>query len=305
MGLDQSELRLLFHEKLGNDAAIRIVEKGGLPEAIREAFTDPHFGRVVVAGGDGTVSLAAKWAFETNKAFGVVPLGTMNLFARTIGMPLDHFEALETLSRADIRHVDCGQANGETFVNHISIGFHPKLVRMRDAIPRGSRLRRMYNGLRVYLRLMHRHRKHRLTLHGEFEPFGAEAGLAVVAINRIQEGTAQIPHPEGQRRGRFGIYVSTHKSAWDLNKVIWRLMNGTLTESQHVEFRESAEVTVEADRNLHVSIDGEVFMTKPPIRCVMETRRLAVLVPPGTGDDHLDRRSGEVDGDLADPVEAR
>ena len=257
-----------------------------------------------MAGGDGTVSLAGKWAAETGKPFGVVPLGTMNLFARTIGMPLDHAEAIEALAAAEIRHVDCAEANGETFVNHVSFGFHPQLVRMRDAIPRGSRLKRMWNGARVYWRLMSSHRRHRLTIHGDFPPFGVEAGLVVISINPIQEGVAQIPHPSGQRRGLLGVYVSTHKSAWDLNKVIWRLMNGTLTQSEHVEFRETEEVTVEARHAMHVSMDGEVFVTNPPVRCRIRRRRLAVLVPPGTGDEALDRGSAEADGDLAQAGEA-
>lgn len=281
MGLERDELVATFEAPFGGRAEVRVVDSG-LPDAIERAFTGPDVERVVVAGGDGTVSLAGKWAVETGIPFGVVPLGTMNLFARTIGMPLDHDLAIRGLATAVVRHVDCGEANGETFVNHVSFGFHPQLVRMRDAIPRGSRLKRMWNGMRVYLRLVSKHRKHRLTLHGDFPPFGAKAGLAVVSINPIKEGVAQIPRPDGQRDGEFGVYVSTHKSAWDLNKVIWRLMNGTLTESEHVEFRETSEVTIEAPKALHMSMDGEVFVAVPPVHCRIRRRKMAVLVPPGT-----------------------
>lgn len=282
MGLERDELVEAFAEPFGGRAAVRLVEGEELPEAMRAAFTDPAVDRVVVAGGDGTVSLAGKWAVETGKPFGVVPLGTMNLFARTLGMPLDHDLAIRGLATAVVRHVDCAEANGETFVNHVSFGFHPQLVRMRDAIPRGSRLKRMWTGLRVYVRLMSRHRKHRLTVSGDFPPFGAKAGLAVISINPIKEGVTQIPHPEGQRDGQLGVYVSTHRSAWDLNKVIWRLMNGTLTDSEHIEFRETSQVTIEAKSALHMSMDGEVFVTNPPVECRIRRRKLAVLVPPGT-----------------------
>ena len=332
MGMERDELETTFADAFGDGAEVTIVEGAGLPDAMKEAFTRADVGRVVVAGGDGTVSLAGKWAVETGKPFGVVPLGTMNLFARTIGMPLDADDAIRGLSTAVVRHVDCAEANGETFVNHVSFGFHPQLVRMRDAIPRGSRLKRMWNGLRVYLRLVSRHRKHRLTLTGDFAPFGAKAGLAVVSINPIKEGVAQIPRPDGQRDGQLGVYVSTHKSAWDLNKVIWRLMNGTLTESEHVEFRETSEVTIEARKALHMSMDGEVFVANPPIHCRIRRRKMAVLVPPGTplapevtvgeaiaanerptgerdepppDPDHADARSIETNGHLAESLEAR
>ena len=323
MGMERDELIETFSAPFGGRADVRLVEGDALPDEVRRAFTDPQVARVVVAGGDGTVSLAGKWAVETGKPFGVVPLGTMNLFARTIGMPLDHDLAIRGLATAVVRHVDCAEANGETFVNHVSFGFHPQLVRMRDAIPRGSRLKRMWNGLRVYLRLVSKHRKHELTISGDFAPFGARAGLAVVSINPIKEGVTQIPHPEGQREGKLGVYVSTHKSAWDLNKVIWRLMNGTLTESEHVEFRETSEVTIEAKRALHMSMDGEVFVTNPPVHCRIRKRQLAVLVPPGTtlapdvtvaeaseanDPDAValpDEGSAETDGNLAEVAEAR
>ena len=279
MGMEPEEIEGKFAEAFGTDVPVRFARGDELPDVMDGAFADKSFDRIIVAGGDGTASLAAKCAARHDKCFGLVPLGTMNLFARTIGMPLDTDEALAALADGEVRRVDCGEANGDVFVNHVSLGFHPQLVRMRDAFPRGGRVKRMLNGFRVYWRHMAVHERLRLNLSGDFDSFGAEAGLVVVSVNPIQEGVAAIPHPDDQRRGEFGLYVSTHKSAWDLNKVVWRLLNGTLLESEHVTFRRTRTVTIEADHALHVSLDGEVSVRSSPLECRMFEGRLKVLAP--------------------------
>lgn len=266
-------------EKAFAGADIRFTHGDDVPEAVQEVFSDDAIEEVIVAGGDGTVSLAAKASVESGKPFGVIPLGTMNLFARTMRLPLEPADAIEALRRRKVREIDVGEVNGETFVNHVSLGFHPQLIRMRDAIPRTNRAQRMWNGVRVWWRLMSRHTRHKLTVSGDFDPFGAKAGLAAVSVNPIMEGVAQIPHPDGQRAGVLGIYVSTHATAWELNKVLYRMAAGTLSDSEHIEIRHSPECVIRGSRSFHMSIDGEVFVAKSPIRCRVRRRGLKVLVP--------------------------
>ena len=285
MGMTRDEVETAFRTRLGAKTRLHFAQGDDLPEVMEAAFGDESTDRVIVAGGDGTASLAAKHAIATDKPMGIVPLGTMNLFARTIDMPLDAEEAIDALADARERRVDYGLANDDVFINHVSLGFHPQLVRMRDSIPRGGRAKRMWNGMRVYLRLMAHHKRMRLTISGDFPPFGAKAGLAVVAVNPIQEGAAQIPRPDGQEDGQFGLYVSTHKSAWDLNKVVWRLLAGTLMESEHIAFRQTREVRIAGDSAFHVSRDGEIGVQHSPLECRIHPGGLRVLVPRGSAED--------------------
>ena len=265
------------------DAVVVTANGSNVPEIVHATFQNEAYDRVIVAGGDGTVSLAAKQSVETAKPFGVIPLGTMNLFARTIDMPLDPGAAIVALADARIRDLDVGEANGETFVNHVSIGFHPQLIRMRDGLPeragKRGRARRIWDAVRVWWRLMETHSRYRLEVTGDFPPFSAKAGLAVVSINPVRQGVAQVPVPEGQRAGVLGVYVSTHKTAWELNKVLYRIAAGTLAESDHITINTSQTCRIDTDTALHMSIDGEVFVTQPPIDCRVRRRGLKVLVP--------------------------
>src|SRR5512145_345184 len=83
---------------------------------------------LVAAGGDGTVSTVASVAVRTQSTFGVIPLGTLNHFARDAGIPLDPAKAAAVIAAEHTRELDVGQMNGSTFVNNVSLGLYPRLV---------------------------------------------------------------------------------------------------------------------------------------------------------------------------------
>jgi diacylglycerol kinase family enzyme len=98
---------------------------------------------VVVLGGDGTVNEAANGLAGSHTALGVLPGGSTNVFARTIGMTNDPIEAtgelLGALGRGSIRRVGLGTANGRFFCFHTGIGFDAAVVQMvetRSALKR-------------------------------------------------------------------------------------------------------------------------------------------------------------------------
>ena len=87
---------------------------------------------LVAAGGDGTVGSVAGVAVETNATFGVLPLGTLNHFARDAGIPLELPEAVQTIVQGSVRDVDVGDLNGRIFVNNSSLGIYPRMVWERN-----------------------------------------------------------------------------------------------------------------------------------------------------------------------------
>ena len=83
---------------------------------------------VVVGGGDGTLNAAAPALVETSLPFGVIPLGTANDFARTIGIPTDPRKAAELIAAGNLKWIDLGEVNGKLFFNVASIGFSAELA---------------------------------------------------------------------------------------------------------------------------------------------------------------------------------
>src|SRR6185437_11967871 len=98
----------------GGECAVRF-------RAIAEAG-DPL---LIVGGGDGTIGAAASALAGTETTLGILPLGTLNHFARDLGIPSDLQEAAELIARKTDRRVDVGEMNDRIFINNSAIGLYP------------------------------------------------------------------------------------------------------------------------------------------------------------------------------------
>ena len=110
-----------------------------------EAWIDGVAGKydvIVATGGDGTVSSVAA-AARAGKTFGVIPSGTLNHFARDAGIPLELDQAVAVLGGGAPRPVDYGMVNDQFFLNNVSIGNYPRMVRKREAIEERGRSKRI------------------------------------------------------------------------------------------------------------------------------------------------------------------
>ena len=103
-------------------------------EAARAASA--HAAIVVAAGGDGTVSSVAAGGLDSPAALGILPLGTLNHFAKDLRLPLDLPEAVGVIAAAHIGTVDVGTVNDRVFINNSSIGVYPDIVQEREALRR-------------------------------------------------------------------------------------------------------------------------------------------------------------------------
>src|SRR5687767_9147795 len=118
----------------GVEADVRSVDGKDLAAAVAEAVAG-RADAVIGGGGDGTLNTIAN-ALAGNKsgtAFGVLPLGTHNHFAKELGVPLDLNAAVAALARGATRDLDVGEVNGRVFLNFSGLGMHPMLVKHRDA----------------------------------------------------------------------------------------------------------------------------------------------------------------------------
>ena len=89
-------------------------------------------GVIVAGGGDGTVSTVAAALVDTDICLGVLPLGTLNHFAKDLGLPLDLEAAVRCIATGVTSRVDVGEVNGRVFVNNSSLGLYPDIVRDRE-----------------------------------------------------------------------------------------------------------------------------------------------------------------------------
>ncbi|HEX3942708.1 MAG TPA: diacylglycerol kinase family protein [Rhizomicrobium sp.] len=117
---------------------VRIEEPSGIDDlerSVRKAV-DAGAKLVIAGGGDGTINVAANALAGSETALGVLPLGTLNHFAKDLGIPLELEAAVSNALGGRVRAVDVGEVNGRIFVNNSSIGLYPEIVREREALRR-------------------------------------------------------------------------------------------------------------------------------------------------------------------------
>ena len=107
--------------------AVSAVEPLHLPAAVEKAArSDADV--VVLGGGDGTLNCGVEALAGGDKPLGILPLGTLNHFAKDLGIPMDLDEAVRTIVAGNVRTVDVGEVNGRFFLNNSSIGIYPEVV---------------------------------------------------------------------------------------------------------------------------------------------------------------------------------
>src|SRR5207342_1025227 len=112
----------------GVAATFDLVDGGRIEEAAAAAMEMAALGSidaVIVGGGDGTVRAVAGAVAGSNVPLGILPLGTLNHFARDIGLPIDLEQAVAVIVAGHHRRVDLAEVNGRVFINNSSVGIYP------------------------------------------------------------------------------------------------------------------------------------------------------------------------------------
>lgn len=236
---------------------------------------------VIVGGGDGTVSSTAAALCDTGIALGVLPLGTMNLFARSLGMPLDLDAALAALAGAATRRVDLGEVNGRIFTHHVSMGLQPRLVAMREKMTYGSRFGKILATCRALLTVINSPPRLLVRLTLQDETFDLATPALVVSNNLF--GPDHLPYADALDQGILGIYICTSHRPADVLHVTLEALLGHWHARERVKTLTSTKLTVERRsrrrRRIVATVDGELVTFEGAIEMKIRPGCLAVLAP--------------------------
>ncbi|MFZ6761103.1 diacylglycerol/lipid kinase family protein [Pseudoroseomonas sp. WGS1072] len=255
-------------EQLGGDA---------LAAAARAALAE-GYEAVVAGGGDGTVSAVAGVLAGGEVPLGVLPLGTLNHFARDLGLPADWRQAAAQLARGQVRRIDVAEVNGRVFINNSSVGLYADMVSERDRERRRRGWRKGPAMLLACLRILRRFGLRRLTVRAAGRRERVKTPLVFIGNNDYE---TSLPRP-GRRvaldRGHLCLCVTRHGSRLSLLRLALRAAFGRLREERDFEMRavETAEIHARAPL-LRVSLDGEVAMLRTPLRYRIRPGALRVL----------------------------
>jgi diacylglycerol kinase family enzyme len=266
-------------EAAGAHADVRLVHANELAAALRAAI-ERRPDAIVAGGGDGTVGSVAAALVDGPIALGVLPLGTLNHFAKDLGLPLELDAAVDRIARGQMHRVDVGEVNGRVFVNNSSLGLYPDIVRERERQQR--RLGRGKWAALVWASIGALRRFPFLGVRLSIDGRAALRRTPFVFIgNNVysMEGFA-IGERERLDAGCLSLYVAQRAGRLKLLMLALHALFGRLEQGRDFDAMCAVGIDVESKRRrLRVATDGEITMMTPPLR--YRTRPASLLVVAG------------------------
>jgi diacylglycerol kinase family enzyme len=258
----------------GVDAQVVVVEGVRVRRAVRRMLREPY-DVIVAAGGDGTVSGVAVELADTGVQLGVLPLGTLNHFARDLGIPLELDAAVGVVCEGEAQPVDIGRINGHGFVNNVSLGLYPDQVRLRQTLKK--RLGKWPAAFVAAARVLWRFRSLWITVELDGERMRRRCPMVMVGNNRYCLAGGRVTNRECLDAGILSVYLlSVGRRLGVVRAFVWGLFGAAEKLSGFETLLGPTAVIHVHRRHVRVAIDGEFHRMRSPLRC--STRAGALLV---------------------------
>lgn len=237
-------------------------------------------GLVVAGGGDGTQSAVASRLAGTDVVQGVLPLGTLNHFAKDLGIPLALADAVHTVARGRVLDVDVGEVNGRVFINNSSLGLYPEIVREREL----QQLRLGKSKWRALASATLHATEGRPAMAVRVDADGEQqvhrTPFVFIGNNRYTMEGLAIGARETLQAGELSLYLGRHRGRMALVKLALRALARRLRQDEDFELVTGrAFVISTTGARVRVAADGEVAMLETPLHYRIRPRALRVLVP--------------------------
>ena len=283
-GPQENESRLTLLEEIlerhGLDGMIALARDGAETIELVKLAVKENRNPIVAGGGDGTINAVASQLVGTDRVLGLLPLGTLNHFAKDIGIPLDLEEAVLTIFHGRVIQVDVGQVNDRIFLNNSSLGLYPQVVHKRDAQRRKLGRGKWPAFILAGLSVLKRYPFLDVRLHVEERELIRRSPFVFIGNNHYEMETLNIGARGRLDAGELGIYLANRTGRLGLFVIVWKALFGGLGTRKDFEAISTKEVSIETRRpRLHVATDGEVTTMKTPLHYRILPRSLHVLAP--------------------------
>ena len=235
---------------------------------------------IVAGGGDGTIHTVASVLAGTGVPLGILPFGTMNHFAKDLGIPLDLNGAVEVIAASHRMNVDVGEVNGIIFVNNSSIGVYPYMVLDRERLRRRAGLRKWTAMALAGLHMLRVFPVRRLRVRAEGWVEPCRTPCLFGGNNKY---TFSLTAPRKRERldgGELWFYIIKHQTRLSLLWFTFRSLIGLADSEKDLRAFgvKHADISTRA-KHLAVALDGEVAFLRPPLHYRIRPGELCVYSP--------------------------
>lgn len=267
--------------------AARVVfagENEDVTELARQAVAQGA-GLVIAGGGDGTINSIARAVWESDTVLGVLPMGTLNHFARDLGIPADTDAALAVIAAGHVAPVDAGEVNGRAFINNSALGLYPGIVGLteRSAPSRPRHFKRLTRMLRLVVataRVLARYHLLRIRVDSQGRQMARTTPAVFIGNNEYTMEGLKAGTRQRLDAGQLIVVIAHQRRALPLLWSGLRHLAGFRRRPDDFERVTVTELRIETPhRHLEVTLDGELLRLEAPLHYRIRPGALRVAVP--------------------------
>lgn len=272
-----SEIILKKFKSFNIDCDIKFVEGKYLEDTAKQALSD-GYNAVVAGGGDGTISSIASALAGSSVPLGILPLGTLNHFAKDLKIPMDFDEAVKTISKMITKTIDVGEVNGRVFINNSSIGFYPKIVSYRKLHSKRLRMNKWLAMIIAFFNVFRSFPLVEVKLHSEKDVIKIKTPFVFIGNNYYQVDLFNVGERANINKGELYIYFPRTKGRISMLRFALLALSNNLKQAEDFVIESSENITLETKKKyLKVSADGEVYKLESPLHYKIKPLSLKVI----------------------------
>jgi len=228
---------------------------------------------VVAAGGDGTINEVVNGLAGSPVSLGILPVGTMNVFATELGMPGNLAKCWEIILAGHTRTIDLARANKEYFVQLAGVGLDAQVVEATtwEAKKSFGPLSYLISAAQIAAR-----KPPKLLI--EIDGQTREGSFVLVGNGRHYGGPLKFFNRAHYDDGKLDVLIFKNIGYLDIARYLATILMGTHADQPDVEYLQTARAEVQSDEEVPVECDGEVVM-KAPVVFRISSKKLRVVVP--------------------------
>lgn len=267
----------------GHEFECRVVSGREIVPAMERAARRDDIDGIIAGGGDGTISAAASVAWKNRIALGVVPAGTMNLFARSLRLPLDIWQVLDVLAHGEVDSVDIGSANGRPFIHQYSAGMHARLVRYRNSFTYRSRIGKMSASTRAAMGVIFNPPEFDVVF--ELDGKRERRHVSALSVSNNPFGQNALLYADDLTTGTLGFYLAKPMKPLGVARLAIDMLRGKFRDNVDVMVMHTQSLNLHFPKMSHKAncvIDGELLPLQRDVALKLHPGELKVVVRQGT-----------------------
>jgi YegS/Rv2252/BmrU family lipid kinase len=261
-------------EKLPN-CTMHVTSAPGDARAVAEAALQDGFTTIVAAGGDGTVNEVVNGIVGSDVALGILPVGTMNVFAAELGLPGDLDEAWAVIQAGRTRRVDLLRANQQYFVQLAGVGLDAQVVQATS-----WNFKKNFGPLSYLISAAQIAAQRPPRLYVEADGKVQEGSFVLIGNGRYYGGPLAFFKDARIDDGKLDVLIFKNLAYLDIARYVTNVFIGKHTGLPDVEYFQTKKASVRSDDDVPVEVDGEVVGSLP-VTFRISSRKLKVVVPVG------------------------